>query len=297
MQIYSNIIELKLRQMNAVIDAKVTHQEVLDKGYVKLVDWMGSEWAIAGAARTSYKGGKTVNDDIALIDFLIRHNHSSPIEMASVQFEIKLPLDIANQWLRHRTQAMCDTVPLSVNQMSGRYVEMPIEAYIPEEERIKKQSKLNKQCSGAELVPPEVGLQFLANRDSNFNVMHKIYKTNLSNGVAREIARGDLPLCVYTTLVCKMNLLNCLNLMRLRLADDAQWEIRQYAEAVLRVLKVLFPNLMQSWENYILNAKTFSALELEYILENGLKHTETPPSKDFNTKVEQVIKKSTKVTQ
>lgn len=231
--------------------------EVLDHGFVELLDVMGSDEAIEQAARVSYTGGdpnehRTVEQRRHLIRYLMRQSHSTPFEMAELKFRVALPIVVERQWVRHRTA--------STNEYSGRYAEMPDLFYVPELDRIRSQSRSNKQGSSDEVLDRAVELRddFRFEQEAD----RTEYERRLSLGVAKEIARLNLPLSQYTVKVWKVNLHNLLHFLRLRLDEHAQWEVRQYANAVAHIVKGRFPITWEAFEDYRLRAVTFSWTEM-----------------------------------
>ena len=230
---------------------------VLDKGFVRGVDYLGDDAAIVQAARCSYgKGTKSVSEDRGLIRYLMRHRHTSPLEMVEFKFHCKMPIHVARQWVRHRMA--------SLNEMSGRYSEMPNECYVPELDRLQLQSKDNKQGSSDEQVEEAVYIQ--GNMQEVQKKAFDVYQEHLESGLAREVARNDLPLSTYTEWYWKMDLHNLFHFLRLRLHSHAQYEIRQYANAIYELIKPIVPLACEAFEDYVLNAVTFSRQEMEAIL-------------------------------
>lgn len=221
----------------------------LDHGFVKLLDCMPrvlreeedtADYAIVEAARQSYKREtKTVADDKTLIRYLMRHTHTSPLEMIEFKFHCKLPIFVAREMIRHRTA--------NVNEMSGRYSEMPEEYYIPGELRV--QSLINTQGSegllGDAQIQTDKYLMRLQSQDA-----FKFYNRMLEQGVAREQARIVLPLSTYTEWYWKIDLHNLLHFLDLRCDHHAQQEIRVYADAILEVIKPIVPWTISAWEDY-----------------------------------------------
>ena len=235
-------------------------RKVLDKGFVRLVDWLGNDSSIANAARVSYgKGTKSVSEDAALVDYLIRHHHTSPVEMVEFVFHLKLPLFVMGQLVRHRTA--------SLNQMSARYSIMEDEFYIPES--LRTQSQTNKQGSNEnEAVENE---KFLLSKIKGMsNDAYEDYEILMEHGVAREMARMVLPQNLYTQVYWKQDLKNLLHLLKLRMDSHAQYEIRVFADSIYNIIKDIVPNTIQSWENHVLNSVTFSKDELELLKKEGL---------------------------
>ncbi len=233
--------------------------DILDKGFIRVVDFMGGDAAIVGAARVSYgEGTKAVSDDKALINYLVKHKHTSPLEMCEIKFHLKMPIFVARQWLRHRTA--------SVNEYSARYSILSNEYYIPELERMQVQSKNNKQGSG-EALPSELAkkIQDMLNEDAK--KCYKDYEFFLSEDVnfARELARMNLTLNYYTEFYWKIDLHNFLHFINLRAHPHAQYEIRVYAEKMLELAKIWCPFAVEAFENHVMQAKTFSKAQLEVI--------------------------------
>jgi thymidylate synthase (FAD) len=229
--------------------------KVLNHGFVRLVDYMGGDESIVQAARVSYgKGTKTVSEDRTLIRYLMRHQHTTPFEMVEFKFHIKLPIFVARQWIRHRTA--------NVNEYSGRYSIMPEEFYVPEESVIKYQNSLNKQGRDNEEVPPEIRKRvleiLLQEQKSSFNG----YQEMLEYNIARELARINLPLSLYTQWYWKIDLHNLFHFLKLRMDKHAQYEIRVYAEKMAEIVKVIVPMAYEAFEDYVLNSITFSKNEL-----------------------------------
>ena len=230
---------------------------VLDKGYIKLVDVMGSDEDICVAARVSYHEASTkkVSEDKGLIDHLLRHRHTSPFEMGEMKFEIKLPIFVERQWVRHRT--------CSMNEMSGRYSEMPEEYHMPDHFRM--QDTVNKQGTIGSVGCDASTSVFVRAREENGQRVWQSYHDELDAGIGREQAREMLPLATYTKKVWKMDLHNLLHFLKLRTDSHAQWEIQQYANEIERFVEQAFPWTYASWKNHIKDAITFSADELKML--------------------------------
>jgi thymidylate synthase (FAD) len=224
----------------------------LDKGFVRLVDVMGNDSAIVQAARVSYgEGTKTVNEDRGLIRYLLRHKHTSPLEMVEFKFHLKMPIYIARQHIRHRTA--------NVNEMSARYSVMPDEFYLPSE--IRGQSDKNKQCSEGVLD----NSHFSAILAESSYEAYNDYEEAIENGVSREMARMILPINLYTEMYWKIDLHNLLHYIRLRNHSHAQAEIQEYARAMLELITPYVPLTVEAFNDYIVNARTFSAKEMEIL--------------------------------
>lgn len=237
--------------------SELPHTPVLDEGFVRMVDTMGNDAAIVQAARVSYgEGTKTPSDDETLIRYLMRHWHTSPFEMCEAKFHVKCPISVARQWVRHRTG--------SFNEVSSRYSVVTGDFYLPEMTNIRHQSKTNKQGRGGqhELAYAMQEVMIIVADDA-----HGKYKTLLDADVARETARDILPLCTYTEFYWKVDLHNLFHFLRLRTDLHAQWEIRQYAQAIERMVAGWVPVAYQAWVDYQRDAVTFSRMEMELVRE------------------------------
>ncbi|MHC9234757.1 FAD-dependent thymidylate synthase [Pseudooceanicola sp. 502str34] len=228
---------------------------VLDHGFVRVVDYMGDDAAICQAARVSYgKGTKSVQNDEGLIRYLMRHWHSTPFEMCEVKLHVKLPVFVARQWIRHRTA--------NVNEYSARYSILDREFYIPAPEHLAAQSVVNNQGRGDVLEGEEAArvLEMLK-RDSNLAYDHyeEMISTDDQQGLARELARMNLPANIYTQWYWKVDLHNLLHFLRLRADAHAQYEIRVYADAICNVVADWVPFAYRAFEDYRLGAVTFSS--------------------------------------
>ncbi len=246
--------------MSESIREKVINKEYkcLDRGFIRLVDFMGDDAAIVQAARVSYgKGTKSVTEDKGLIRYLMRHRHTSPFEMVEFKFHVKLPIFVARQWIRHRTA--------NVNEYSGRYSEMKDEFYIPEPEQIRPQTALNKQGRAAEPMNSEDTAEIIKRYQKIQKLLFEDYSSLLETGLARELARINLPLSTYTEWYWKIDLHNLFHFLRLRLDVHAQYEIRVYAEAMAKIVKEIVPVAFEAFEDYILNRFVFSALEAKVL--------------------------------
>lgn len=206
-------------------------ERVLDHGFVRLVDFMGGDGAVVQAARVSYgQGSKGEEKDRRLIRYLIIHDHGTPFEMAVFKFHVKAPIFVARQWFRHRIG--------SFNEISGRYtVYDDTEFYLPGV--LRKPSKENRQASVPATFENEAHLRTLM--EQAIRQSFAAYQALLEAGVARELARIVVPLATYTQFYWGVNARSLMNFLRLRLAPDAQWEIRQYARAVWNMFQDRMP--------------------------------------------------------
>jgi thymidylate synthase (FAD) len=209
--------------------------KVLDHGYIRIVDFMGSDLSISRNARVSYdaewRAGEDEGSDARLINYLYNNGHNTPFEAVTLTFEVKAPIFVFRQWHRHRTQ--------SYNELSARYRELPEEFYIPEATQITTQSTDNKQMRTDE-VHPEAELFRQLMRENN-EVTFTKYKQMIADGCPRELARSILPVSTYSHMFATMNLNNLFKFLAERLHPHAQYEIRVYAEAMLELIKDVAP--------------------------------------------------------
>ena len=229
---------------------------VLDKGFVRLVDYMGGDARIVQAARVSYgEGTKSFREDAALIDYLLRHEHTSPFEQVILTFHVKLPIFVARQWIRHRTAR--------VNEVSGRYSIMKDDFYLPAPADVAPQSEDNRQGRSEAAYSPEEAAAVIERLAEGQKAAYASYKGLIEGGLAREIARVDLPLSLYTEWYWQIDLSNLFHFLSLRLDSHAQKEIRAYAQVLLEAARAVAPAACASFENYRLKAVRFSGEEME----------------------------------
>ncbi|EEH11978.1 FAD-dependent thymidylate synthase [Wolbachia endosymbiont of Muscidifurax uniraptor] len=231
--------------------------KVLDHGFIRVVDYMGSDSAIVQAARVSYgKGTKQISQDEALIKYLMRHHHTTPFEMCEIKFHVKLPIFVARQWIRHRTA--------NVNEYSARYSILDNEFYTPKPEQVAKQSDNNKQGSG-EAFDPDTSKEIIDSLTNDSNLVYSHYEKFIEQGLAREIARTNLMLNYYTQFYWKIDLHNLLHFLKLRADEHAQYEIRVYAEVMLDIIKKWVPLAYNAFVEYCLESACISRTGLEII--------------------------------
>ena len=227
---------------------------VLDHGFVRVIDYMGDDAAICQAARVSYgKGTKSVQNDEGLIRYLMRHWHSTPFEMCEIKLHVKLPVFVARQWIRHRTA--------NVNEYSARYSILDREFYMPAPEHINAQSVVNNQGRG-ELLSAEDTARVLEMLKADSARCYENYQAMIDEdgiGLARELARMNLPANIYTQWYWKVDLHNLLHFLRLRADAHAQYEIRVYAEAICDVVADWVPFAYKAFEDYRMGAVSMSA--------------------------------------
>lgn len=260
--------------MNPIIEKKV-----LDHGLVALMRVDGSDEWPALAARKSYRSDLTqfsAEQNHSLGDYLMRRRHTTPLEFNETVWMMVMPIFVARQWVRHRTATL--------DEESLRYVEARNEFYVPELDRMQRQSTDNKQGSSSELVddPEAVQRAIKLHNEGSYHA----YQCLLAAGLSNELARIVLPLSTYTGWFWKCDLHNTFGLLRLRLDAHAQYEIRVYAEAMFVILKETFPHLVESFENHILNAVSLSgdeqkALNRLLFIQHGLKREHIGTATDF----------------
>lgn len=235
---------------------------VLDHGFIRVVDYMGTDAAIVQAARVSYgRGTKKTREDAGLINYLLRHRHTTPFEMCEIKLHIKLPIFIARQWIRHRTA--------NVNEYSGRYSILDREFYVPAPEQLAAQSSSNRQGRG-DVLEGEEAARVLDILKSDAQQCYDHYQEMLNEdevgnlrdenrrGLARELARMNLPVNFYTQWYWKIDLHNFMHFLALRADSHAQYEIRVYAEAMLDVLKKWVPITYDAFMDYRMGATEIS---------------------------------------
>ena len=250
--------------------------ELLDHGFVYLVDIMGSDEAIEQAARVSYGGGtRKASQTEGLLRYLMRHKHTSPFEMAELKFHARMPIFVARQWVRHRTA--------NINEESGRYSILKDEFYIPEVGSIAKQSLDNKQGRGALFDEDEAEI-IQAKLEESYKIQKELYHYFLNDDgtgkpedenrgmLAREIARLPLPVSTYTEWYWKVDLHNLLHFLALRKDTHAQQEIRIYADAIGDIVKDAFPITWRAFEDYTFNAISLSGPEQSVLIDLLAKH-------------------------
>lgn len=232
--------------------------KVLDDGFVRVVDYMGSDQSIVQAARVSYGvGTKKNSDDIALIKYLMRHNHTTPFEMCEIKLHIRVPMDCWRQWIRHRTA--------NVNEYSTRY-SIAIDSFQKTDSTSWRiQSNLNKQGSVGNL-DSNVGNILSGEEAQLHESIKKVYENRIASGVAREQARKDLPLSTYTESYWKIDLHNLFHFLKLRMDSHAQLEIRSYAKTIGEVIVQKWcPIAWEAFKEYRLDAESFSKREIKML--------------------------------
>ncbi len=243
--------------------------EVLDHGFVRVIDYMGDDSAIVQSARVSYgKGTKQISNDKGLIKYLMRHRHSTPFEMCEIKFHVKLPIFIARQWIRHRTA--------NVNEYSARYSILDKEFYIPSVENVAAQSTINNQGRGEVLTTDEAAeVISILKKDAeqtyaNYEMLLNENSEGVSidetkPGVARELARMNLTLNTYTQWYWKIDLNNLLHFLALRADAHAQYEIRVYADIMMDIVKKWVPIAADAFEDYRIGGTEVSAKEINLL--------------------------------
>lgn len=221
--------------------AKGSRINVLDHGFVKLVDFMGSDDAIVQAARVSHGAGtKTKRTDEGLIRYLVKNRHTTPLEMVVLKFHVRLPIFVARQWIRHRMG--------SFNEISARYSILPADFYIPESSAVLGQDTTGNRQGRAGQLALGTSEQFRTDLRSHSVAGYAQYMRHLDAGVARELARCFLPLNIYTEWYWKVDLHNLMGFLSLRTDSHAQWEIQQYANTILELASPVAPAAFDAWE-------------------------------------------------
>ena len=259
---------------------------VLDHGFVRVIDYMGDDSAIVQAARVSYgRGTRRVQEDAGLIRYLMRHRHSTPFEMCEIKYHVKLPIFVARQWIRHRTA--------NVNEYSARYSILDREFYIPEPEHLAAQSASNRQGRGEVLSGGDAARVLdILRGDAMRTYDHYAAMLNEDEagaprdpdrpGLARELARMNLTLNTYTQWYWKTDLHNLLHFLSLRADAHAQYEIRVYAEEMLRTVEAWVPLACQAFRDYRLGAVTLSAQMLTVVKRMLAGETVAQPDSGLN---------------
>lgn len=237
--------------------------KVLDHGFVRVIDYMGDDSAIVQSARVSYGAGtKKISLDRGLIQYLIRHKHTTPFEMCEIKFHIKLPMFIARQWIRHRTA--------NVNEYSARYSILGKDFYLPERDQLAVQSLTNRQGRDAEVLNDAEAARVLEMLKGDALQCYAHYEEMLNEDMegnivdesraklARELARMNLPVNFYTEWYWKIDLHNLLHFLHLRADPHAQYEIRVYAQAMLDIVKKWVPLTYEAFMEYSVNGTNLS---------------------------------------
>ena len=252
---------------------------VLDHGFIRVIDYMGDDGAVVQAARVSYgKGTKKVSNDRGLIRYLLRHRHTTPLEMCEIKLHVKLPMFVARQWIRHRTA--------NVNEYSARYSVLDHEFYVPEPGTLAAQSASNRQGRDEGFTPEDAD-QVRSGIAQEGDRAYELYRRLLNEtqagevidadrqGLARELARMVLPVNYYTQWYWKIDLHNLLHFLSLRADPHAQYEIRAYADAICDVVAAWVPLVWEAFKDYRLDGAAVSGPGLEVLRglldENALK--------------------------
>ena len=227
---------------------------VLDDGFIRVVDYMGTDESVVQAARVSYgKGTKKRHEDRGLIRYLIRHHHTTPFEMCEIKLHVRVPMDTWRQWIRHRTA--------NVNEYSTRYSVAVNAMYSTDPAEWRIQATTNRQGSDG-FAQNELGEKLSQQEKELHEMSRKVYDERLELGVAREQARKDLPLCTYTEAYWKIDLHNLMNFLRLRMEGHAQYEIREYARLIgEEIVSRWTPLTWEAFKDYMFNSATFSEMD------------------------------------
>lgn len=214
---------------------------VLDHGYVRYIDHMGSDSRILEAARISYKSpSKGEEQDKKLLRYLYKNKHTSPFEQVKIALNIKLPLFVMRQYCRHRMQ--------NLNEVSARYTQLPNEFYIPDKWRF--QDTKNKQGSIEANFSDDMQMAWSSDFKRHCRESYKFYESMIENGIAREMARMVLPVNIYTEIYTTWDLKNLIHFIALRDDSHAQLEIQEYGKAIKEICKTIFPWTMEIYEEF-----------------------------------------------
>jgi thymidylate synthase (FAD) len=266
----------------AIDNLLYTPFEILDHGFIRVVDYMGDDAAIVQAARVSYgRGTKKVSQDQGLINYLMRHRHTTPFEMCEIKFHVKMPIFVAREWIRHRTA--------NVNEYSGRYSILTREFYLPDPSVLARQSTINNQGRGELLTAKEAeAVRATLHEDADkcydhyLEMMGQDEQGNVvdpnSPNVARELARMNLTLNYYTEMYWKIDLHNLLHFLSLRADNHAQYEIRVYAEKMLDIVKAWVPYTYEAFLKYRKNGAVISEQGLQVMKDMIAGKNVTPES-------------------
>ena len=267
--------------------------KVLDKGFIRVIDYMGNDASIVQAARVSYgKGTKKLNQDRNLINYLLSHRHSTPFEMNEIKFHIKLPIFVARQWIRHRTA--------SVNEYSARYSLIENEFYTPKVQDIEPQAVQNNQGRSGKFDNEESSVyRDIIKNSSDENFKNYFELLNINNqgevinqkkkGIARELARMVLPLNSYTQWYWKIDLHNLMHFLSLRFDKHAQYEIRVYADIMLEIMKKWVPMTYDAFIKNKMDSLTLSSDAIKY-LRNIIKNKNVDESEISRRELESIKK-------
>ncbi|MDR2633641.1 MAG: FAD-dependent thymidylate synthase [Treponema sp.] len=244
-----------VQEAEAILDREFP---VLDTGFIRLVDYLGGDERVVQAARVSYGAGtKGYREDEGLIDYLLRNQHTSPFEQVVLTFHVKLPVFVARQWVRHRTARL--------NEISGRYSVLQEAFYLPASEDMALQCTQDKQSRAAEVLDREQAQGICAAMAAAQKRAYTEYTDLIEQGIARELARINLPLSLYTELYWQIDLHNLFHFLKLRLSAHAQKEIRAYAQVLLQITKQVAPLSCRAFERHVLEGVSFSREEFAEI--------------------------------
>ncbi len=239
-----------VEEAEALLDQEI---KVLDKGFVRLVDYLGGDQRIVQSARVSYGAGtKSFRQDRGLIHYLMRHEHTSPFEQVILTFHTKMPIFVARQWVRHRTARL--------NEISGRYSVMKDEFYVPAPDEVCVQSADNKQGSG-EPLPFAEAQAIISQFEADYRQLYARYESLLEKDMARELARIVLPLSLYTEWYWQIDLHNLFHFVHLRSDAHAQYQIRVFSDALGRCARAVAPLAYEAFEEHRVHSVRFSRAE------------------------------------
>lgn len=254
---FEQIEKIKASALDEILGKKIP---ILDDGFIRVIDYMGSDESIVQAARVSYgKGTKKITEDRGLIRYLLRNRHTTPFEMCEIKLHVRVPMDTWRQWIRHRTA--------NVNEYSTRYSLAIDSSQKTDPKEWRYQAKDNKQGSEG-FFDEKIGNKLTERESEIQQLAREVYQERLQLGVAREQARKDLPLSTYTEAYWKVDLQNLLNFLSLRMDTHAQFEIRSYASAIgNEIVSKWCPITWEAFKDYRMNSLELSGLEVKLMQE------------------------------
>lgn len=268
MSIHSRIQQYNFFNKDQLSPIKVDNILGDNIGFIRFIECMGNDKSVVNAARISSNYGESLSDipednakdanrDRRLIRFLMKHKHTSPFEMCEFKIHVKAPMFIARQWVRHRTA--------NYNEYSARYSEMSHQFYYPSQEMMQRQSELNMQMSDGTTFDTQTYNDMIDAMKKENASNWSLYEHLLAQGVARETARGVLPVSIYTEFYWKIDAHNLMHFLNLRCKPEAQQEIRKYALVILDFFQQWLPMTHEAFIEYILKGRTLSKSELEIL--------------------------------
>jgi thymidylate synthase (FAD) len=254
---------------------------VLDHGFVNLIDHMGNDQRIAEAARVIAPAEWRGAEDVKLINYMMKHGHTSPFEHVTFTFHVKAPIFVYRQWHRHRTW--------SFNEVSARYKALSAEYYVPKPEHVGSQSLNNHQSREMGWQATDYGTARCLSIDNACKFSFEVYNQLLDDSMPREIARGVLPFNTYSEMYATVDLHNLLHFLRLRLDQHAQYEIRVYAEAILDLIRAVVPETVTAWYVHEFGTARIQKADIRRMLAILYDNSIDIPVDDFIAQLEKLL--------